>query len=87
MAGRTVTAWSEVDISEFDDETIADEARSRGLVGFATWDNDLERIYDAVCDGRIDDAKTYLEKHLKPMWASIQSCAADYQKALGEKRQ
>lgn len=85
--GRTVTAWSEVDISEFDDEVIAEEARSRGLIGFATWDNDLERIYDAVCEGRVEDAKTYLEKHLKPMWASLQACVADYEKTRTEKRQ
>jgi len=76
-----VRTYVEVDIEEFDDETILAEAKSRGLGGFRTWDQDLERLYDAVCDGRIDDAKLILEKHLHPMWSSLQSCQAAFDKA------
>lgn len=81
MSRNYVRSYVEVSLDEFDDDAILEEAKARRLNGFQAWDGDLERIYDAVCEGRSDDAKLILEKHLRPMWRNLQSCADAFERA------
>jgi hypothetical protein len=62
----------EVDIKEFSDEQIMETIKERGLVVGGI--EEAERLYDAVCEGRIDDAKLILERQLHPRWRDLQSC-------------
>lgn len=70
----------EVDLDEFSDEAIAQEAAERGLpqAKHAAID-----AINAIRQGRYDDAVTMLEREFLPKWTDRAACDAAYREAMG----
>jgi len=70
----------EVDLGEFSDEAIAQEAAERGLPQAKHIAVDA---INAIRQGRYDDAVTMLEREFLPKWTDRAACDAAYREAMG----
>lgn len=70
----------EVDLDEFSDEAIAQEAAERGLPQAK---NVVVDAITAIRQSKYDDAITMLEREFLPKWKDRAACDAAYREVMG----
>lgn len=80
MVSVTVTCEGECYLDEFETEDLVKELKRRKReIETKTERNTFLEIYDALCAGDHEEAKTIIESVLWPKWKTVEDCEAAVQ--------